>query len=58
MSKRLFRTKQSVEAFEMCLQCKSLPENKIDEVKNELKKSKYRLQQQQDEVITDCLQFQ
>lgn len=54
MSKRLFRTKQAVEAFEMCLQCKSLPENKIAEVKNELKKSKNRLQQQQDEVSTDC----
>ena len=56
MSKRLFRTKQAIESFEKCLQCTSLPENKIGEVKNELEKSKSRLQKQEDDVSTCTIQ--
>lgn len=50
MSKRLFRSKQALEAFEKCLECETLPENKRSEVDSEIKKAQRRLQQQQDEV--------
>lgn len=53
MSKRMFRTKQAVEAFQLCLECSSLPDNKRDEVENELKAAKIRLQHQDDAV--SCL---
>lgn len=56
MSKRLFRTKQAIESFEKCLQCTSLPENKVSEVQNELEKSKSRLQRQEDEVLMSVAQ--
>ena len=55
MSKRLFRTKQAIESFEKCLQCTSLPESKVSEVRSELEKSKSRLQKQEDEVSTHAL---
>ena len=50
MSKRMFRTKQAIEAFQLCLECPSLPDNKRDEVEKELKASKVRLQNQDDAV--------
>ena len=42
-----------VEAFQLCLECSSLPDNKRDEVENELKAAKIRLQHQDDAV--SCL---
>ncbi len=50
MSKRLFRSKQAVAAFETCLTCGTLPENKIAECNNELKKARARMEQQDAEV--------
>ena len=50
MSKRMFRTKQAIEAFQLCLECPSLPDNKRDEVEKELKASRIRLQNQDDAV--------
>lgn len=50
MSKRPFRTKQAIEAFEQCYQCSTLPSNKKSEVMSELNKAKARLQQQDDET--------
>ena len=52
MSKRLFRTNQAIESFEKCLQCESLPKNKVEEVQRELTNSRNRLQQQKDDVST------
>jgi tetratricopeptide (TPR) repeat protein len=51
MSKRLFRTKQALEAFQKCSECESLPANKRSEVAAELEKANRRLQQQESEVI-------
>ena len=50
MSKRMFRTKQAIEAFQLCLECETLPDNKKLEVQNELNASRIRLQQQDDAV--------
>lgn len=50
MSKRAFRTKQAIEAFESCLKCDTLPANKLSEVKAELSKARFRLEQQDAEV--------
>ena len=50
MSKRQFRTKQAIEAFQKCLECKSLPEDKNKSVQNELNIAQNRLQKQEDEV--------
>ena len=46
MSKKTFRSKQAIEAFEKCLACGSLPENKRAEVAQELRKAKTRLEEQ------------
>ena len=51
LSKRSFRTKQAIEAFQACLGCDSLPENKKSEVLQELNKAKARLEQQAAEVL-------
>lgn len=50
LSKRAFRTKQAIEALEACYACSSLPENKKDEVLQELNKARIRLEQQDAEV--------
>ena len=50
MSKRQFRTKQAIEAFEACGQCEGLPESKKGEVATELRKARARLEQQDAEV--------
>ncbi len=50
MSKRLFRTKQAVQAFKDCKQCPTLPANKVREVDQELAKANQRLEQQEAEV--------
>jgi hypothetical protein len=52
LSKRLFRTKEAIEAFEKCRQCPTLPANKIKEVEGEIHKSRSRLAQQEAEVIS------
>jgi hypothetical protein len=50
MSKRLFRTKQAIQAFNDCRKCSTLPANKIREVDTELVKAHQRLEQQEAEV--------
>ena len=59
MSKRAFRTKQAIAAFEECLTCGTLPENKIGEAKNELQKAKARAEQQDSETppaeLSNCV---
>ena len=59
MSKRVFRTKQAIAAFESCLTCGTLPENKIAEAKNELQKAKARAEQQDSETppadLSNCV---
>ncbi len=51
MSKRLFRTKQALQAFQDCRRCPTLPSNKVKEVENELFKAQQRLEQQEAEVF-------
>ena len=51
MSKKKFRTRQAIEAFETCLKCSNLPEEKIAEVTQQLKKSKSVLARQEEEVF-------
>lgn len=51
LSKKRFRTKQAITSFEKCLKCTSLPNNKIQEINNELKKANARFEQQDAEVI-------
>ena len=50
MSKRIFRTKQAIEAFQKCAECETLPANKKAEVAAELAKAKARFAQQEEEV--------
>lgn len=50
MTKKRFRTQQAIEAFEACLKCDSLPENKKAETASELKKARARLEQQDAET--------
>eukprot|EP00600_Ochromonadales_sp_CCMP1393_P002270 CAMPEP_0174978116 /NCGR_PEP_ID=MMETSP0004_2-20121128/13998_1 /TAXON_ID=420556 /ORGANISM="Ochromonas sp., Strain CCMP1393" /LENGTH=185 /DNA_ID=CAMNT_0016229399 /DNA_START=26 /DNA_END=583 /DNA_ORIENTATION=- len=50
MSKRSFRTKQAIEAFESCYACDTLPENKKAEVQAELRKANARKEQQDAET--------
>jgi tetratricopeptide (TPR) repeat protein len=50
MSKRIFRTKQAIAAFESCLSCGTLPENKKAEAESELQKARQRFAQQEAEV--------
>eukprot|EP01032_Pedospumella_encystans_P020475 gene20475-23258_t len=50
MSKRQFRTKQAIEAFESCRSCSTLPNNKKAEVAAELNKAKARMEQQDAET--------
>lgn len=50
LAKRQFRTRMAVKAFEDCLKCESLPENKKAEVRNELAKANRLLAQQDAEV--------
>lgn len=50
MTKKTFRTKQAIEAFEKCAACASLPDNKKAEVRNELNKARARMEQQDAEV--------
>lgn len=50
MSKRQFRTKQAIEAFEACRKCSTLPADKKAEVANELNKARARMEQQDAEV--------
>lgn len=57
MSKRIFRTKQAIEAFQKCAECDTLPANKKAEVASELAKAKARFAQQEAEVsllVLDC----
>ncbi len=56
MSKRQFRTKQAIEAFESCRSCTTLPSNKKAEVTAELNKAKARMEQQ-DAEVSWCPQF-
>ncbi len=50
MTKKSFRTKQAIEAFEKCSKCDSLPANKKSEVQAELHKARTRLEKQDEEV--------
>lgn len=50
MTKKTFRTKQAVEAFDKCSKCSTLPKDKIGAVQNELNKARARLEQQDAEV--------
>lgn len=50
MSKRQFRTKQAIEAFESCRKCPTLPADKKAEVVAELSKARARMEQQDAEV--------
>ncbi len=50
MAKRLFRTKQAIQAFEACRQSSTLPANKVKEVERELAKARQRMEQQEAEV--------
>lgn len=50
MSKRQFRTKQAIEAFESCAACSTLPAEKRGEVAAELNKARVRMEQQDAEV--------
>jgi hypothetical protein len=50
MAKRSFRTKIAIKAFEDCLKCESLPQNKQAEVRNELAKANRLMAQQDAEV--------
>jgi hypothetical protein len=50
MSKRAFRTKQAIEAFESCAGCASLPADKKSEVAAELSRARARKDQQDAEV--------
>jgi tetratricopeptide (TPR) repeat protein len=60
MSKRLFRSKQAVQAFEACLVCGTLPDAKVAEVQGELRKAQARLEQQEAETppadLSKCAQ--
>ena len=51
MAKRKFRTTQAIQAFERCLSCTTLPDNKQQEVIQALQAAKMRLEQQDAEVI-------
>jgi hypothetical protein len=51
MTKKQFRTKQSIEALEKCLSCQTLPEDKRPQIQEQLAKTKGILQRQIDEVI-------
>ena len=53
MSKRSFRTKQAIEAFESCGACSTLPADKKSEVQAELNKARRRKEQQDAEVPHD-----
>ena len=53
MSKRSFRTKQAIEAFESCEACSTLPADKKSEVQAELNKARRRKEQQDAEVPHD-----
>ena len=50
MAKRQFRTKQAIAAFEQCAKCSTLPENKKQDVENEINKARARYAQQDAEV--------
>lgn len=50
MAKKKFRSKQAIQAFEGCLKCSTLPDNKRAEITSELAKAKARLEQQDAEV--------
>mmetsp|Transcript_55599 Transcript_55599/g.109754 ORF Transcript_55599/g.109754 Transcript_55599/m.109754 type:complete len:184 (+) Transcript_55599:61-612(+) len=50
MSKRSFRTKQAIEAFESCEACSTLPADKKSEVQAELNKARRRKEQQDAET--------
>lgn len=52
MSKRQFRTKQAIEAFESCRKCPTLPADKKAEVAAELSKARARMEQQDAEVCS------
>lgn len=52
MSKRTFRTQQAIAAFEDCLKCATLPENKKGDVQGELSRAQSRLAQQEAEVYS------
>ena len=60
MSQRLFRSKQAVQAFEACLACGTLPDNKVAEVQGELRKARARAEQQEAETppadLSKCAQ--
>ncbi len=60
MTKKTFRTKQAIEAFDKCSKCESLPANKKGEVQNEMNKTRARMAKQDEEVpqlhfISTCL---
>ena len=50
MAQRKFRTKQAIEAFEACLKCESLPENKKSEVMQKYQSARNRLESQDAET--------
>ena len=50
MTKKTFRSKQAIEAFEKCKACESLPANKVEEVQQALDKARERWTQQDAEV--------
>ena len=51
LTKRPFRTKQAIEAFESCADCSTLPASKKNEVQVELAKARHRMEQQDAEVV-------
>lgn len=50
MTKKTFRTKQAIDAFEKCANCETLPGNKHSEVQSALNKARARLEEQDAEV--------
>ena len=50
MAPRKFRSEKAVKAYQMCLECSTLPANKKGEVEKALSQAQQRLQQQEEEV--------
>jgi hypothetical protein len=50
MTKKTFRTKQAIEAFEKCSTCETFPASKRAELNAELQKARARFQAQEDAV--------
>jgi len=59
MTKKTFRSKQAIEAFERCLSCGTLPEDKVAETQAALSKARQLLEQQDAETppadLSNCM---